>query len=319
MLNGLHEGGKLCEVIALARSKNGSILYQVKERYKEKKAFGQSKHDIRKEGGNEAIKDKIFSRSTFENYLHAGEAFAVWARDEHGCRDLDEARQYTGEYLSWRRDGDTDHDAKSAWTVARDAAAIAKLYGCSSSDLGCDLPTRNREDVTQHREHKWEGHFSEEKNSDLVDLCRSSGLRRREVAALRPEDVTQTDDGRTVIHVRKGKGGKERYVECLDDAPYQIAQAAQGSDHVIEHIPKYAPIHEYRRAYAQTMYDNLARDVDTLPRGEVYACRGSMAGIHLDKRAMRTVSRNLGHNRLEVVTRYLDMAAEEVEEEEADD
>lgn len=314
------------------RKKTKTIVYQVTERYKSMTAFGTSKHADREAGGQAAIKDKIYSYSTFENYVKAGTAFAVWARDEHGCRDLESARQYTGEYLAWRRDGDKDHDAKSAWTVARDAAAIAKLYGCSSSDLGCDLPSRRREDVTQHREHKWEGHFSEENNADLVALCKATGLRRHEVEALRPQDVRQEEDGRVIAHVVSGKGGKERDVECLSDAPLRLAQQAdaEGRDKIIDHVPKYAPCHEYRRAYAQELYDRYERDESELTARDIYYCRGDMEGKHYDKGAMRRVSRSLGHERLEVVTHYVEHSGlttetiatveEETEEvEEADD
>lgn len=86
-----------------------------------------------------------------------------------------------------------------------------------------------------------------------------------------------------------------------------------GRDRVIEHIPKYAPIHEYRREYAQDLYDWIARPVDDLPAKEVYCCSGDQTGLYYDKAAMRTVSRALGHNRLEVVTHYLSHGLTETE------
>lgn len=313
----------------MARCKKPSMTKQVEQRFKEMTAYGQSKHADRQDGGQAATKGKIYSYSTFQNYMDAGAKFANWAKAEHGCRDLDSARQYAGEYLAWRRDGDANDEAKSAWTVARDAAALAKLYGCSSSDLGCDLPSRHREDVTQHREHKWAGHFSEERNADLVAICKATGLRRHEIAALKPSDVRE-ENGTVIVHVAQGKGGRSRDVECLSDAPLRLAQAAEaaGQEHVIEHISKYAPCHEYRREYAQELYDRYERDESELTAKDIYYCRGDMAGQRYDKAAMRHVSRSLGHERLEVVTHYLSHSGltetetvtetEEVEEE-ADD
>ena len=54
------------------------------------------------------------------------------------------------------------------------------------------------------------------------------------------------------------------------------------------------------------MYAQLARDPATLPSSEVYRCRRDMAGTVFDKAAMGAVSVALGHNRLSVMTSYLD-------------
>lgn len=280
------------------------MVRQVQERLTAKAAFGLSKHDA----DMDVRKDHVYSYSTMSNYINAASLFAQWSRDTHGCRDIDDAKQYAGEYLQHRVD-----NGKSAWTVARDAAAIAKLYGCTSSDLGCNLPTRHRADIEQHREHKWAGHFSEERNADLVAICKATGLRRHEIAALKPSDVRREENGTVIVHVAQGKGGRSRDVECLSDAPLRLAQAAEaaGQEHVIEHISKYAPCHEYRREYAQELYDRYARD--ELTEKDIYCCRGDLTGLQFDRQAMRIVSHNLGHNRLEVVTHYLSKGVTETE------
>ena len=73
----------------------------------------------------------------------------------------------------------------------------------------------------------------------------------------------------------------------------------------LPHIPKYAPVHEWRAVYAREFYMRLARPVEEIPRQEQYICRGERAGIIYDKRAMQAVSKMLGHARLDVVTCYL--------------
>ena len=280
-----------------------SIIKQVTDTLDGLKAYGQSKHLDKLDNGGKPAMEKIYSLSTMDNYKEVCLDFANWARDTHGCKTLEAARPYTGEYLQQRMDG-----GLSAYTVRRDAAGIAKLYQCQTTDLGVTLPTRHRADVTQHRGNKSAGHFSETKNRELVDLCKATGLRRHEVAALRPSDVTQNSAGQTIVHVQQGKGGKTRDVVALNDRPFQIAQAAQaaGQERVIEHIPNRAPIHEYRAEFAQTMYNQLARDPATLPSSEEYRCRRDMAGTVFDKAAMGAVSAALGHNRLSVMTSYLD-------------
>lgn len=279
-----------------------SIIRQTVERLQDMAAYGDSKHADKLANGGKPAVDKIYSYETMRNYLDAATQFADWARSTHGCRTLDEAQQHTGEYLQQRMDR-----GLSAWTVRRDAAALGKLYQCKTTELGATLPIRHRADVTQHRGDKSAGHFDVERHKDLVDLCRATGLRRHEVAQLRPSDISKDSQGRVIVHVQQGKGGKTRDVVALSDRPYQIARAAAaaGRDQVIPHVPKYAPIHEYRAQFAQTMYDQLARDTATLPRSETYCCRSDRAGTHYDKAAMGAVSGALGHARLDVVTSYL--------------
>lgn len=278
-----------------------SIIKQVSDRLHSMAAYGQSKHQDKASNHDKPAADKIYSHSTMQNYHQAACDFAHWARSVHGCKDLDTARQYTGEYLQQRINA-----GLSAWTIRRDAAALAKLYDCQSSDLGATLPTRYRSQITQHSTRDPKG-FSEARHQDLAALCRSTGLRRHEVAQLRPEDVQTRTAGSTVVTVRQGKGGKRRTIVALDDTPARLAFAAKiaGKDTIIDHIPNRSPIHAWRRDFAQALYTQLARDVTTLPSSEVYRCRNDMAGRMYDKQAMKAVSVSLGHSRLDVVTNYL--------------
>lgn len=105
-------------------------------------------------------------------------------------------------------------DQKSAWTVRRDAAALAKLFGCQTTDFGVDLPVRRKRDIKQHREDKWVGRFAPGRRSELVVLGRGAELRRCEIQRLTLEDIC-VEDGAAVVVVRKGKGGKRRLVSIL--------------------------------------------------------------------------------------------------------
>ena len=270
-------------------SKNHSLAYQAKQQLISMQAFGQSKHADKAENHGKPAMEKIYSYKTMDNYIKSAANFAHWVKEQHpDCRSIDDARQYTGDYLRERTED------KSAWTVRADAAALGKLYQCATTDLGAELPSRHSADVTQHRTDAWRGHFSEERNADLVEFCRSSGLRRCEVERITPADVSKDADGRVIVHGERGKGGKSRDVVALSDAPLRLAEAAteEGRDRIIEHIPKYAPIHEYRAEYAREMYRNIARNVAELDRSEVYRCRESRRGETYDQEAMLEVSRN---------------------------
>ncbi len=208
-----------------------SIVKQVKDELQAKAAWGRSKHADKAaakaagRGANgEPLLDRIYSHNTMKGYIDAAVRFAKWVRNTYGCKDIGSARQYAGEYLEYRISKDY-----SAWTVYRDAAAIAKLYNVRSTELGVKLPARHRGDITQHRRDTNGSHFSEGRNRDLVDLCCGTGLRRHEVAALRPQNVTREPDGGVTVHVEQGKGGRSRDVPVLPsyaDRVFAIASKA---------------------------------------------------------------------------------------------
>lgn len=265
-------------------------------------AFNQSKHKDKLRNNGKPARGKIYSGCTLSNYIAACCRFLKWVRREYGCADLDIARQYVGTYLRLRiRKG------MSAWTVRAEAAALAKIYQCSMCDFGVKLPKRRRRDVKQHRGNRWAGHYDSIKHKALELFCRACGLRRHEVAQLRPTDVYRSNKGNVIVHVRQGKGGKERFVIALNNTPLELAEqaAARGDKMIFPHVPKYAPVHTWRRAYASDLYHRLARPAEEIPRQEQYICRGERAGIIYDKRAMQAVSKMLGHSRLDVVTSYL--------------
>lgn len=266
-------------------------------------AFGQSKHGDKQLNNGKPMPGKIYSYSTMDNYTQSGLEFARWAREAHGCRDIDDARQFVEAYLQERIDA-----GKSAWTVARDASALSKLYGTTNDAWNVELPSRQRGDVTQHRTGAEKGHFSYERHADLVDFCHGTGLRRHEILPLTADNVEQDGHGHVWLHNVVGKNGKVRDVEVLPkyaEKVLEIAERAQEEGRpLFTHIPKYAPCHAIRAEYARDLYELYARDVATLPRKERYDGRKDLVGQHWDKAAMDRVSHSLGHNRRDVVTFY---------------
>ena len=274
-----------------------SLVRQGMEKLLGMAAFGDSKFEDKKVNGGFPAREKIYSSVTMDNYIDYVSRFLRWAQETHSCRYLEEALPYVGEFLEQRI------QTQSAWTVRAEAAGIAKLFQVSMNDFGVELPKRSRDDIEQHRGEKWLGHFSPERNKDLVAFCLATGLRRHEVEKSSPDDVWEENGS---IYVKTvGKGGKFRIVKCLNDAPLKIAQAAAaaGQDLIFEHVPKYAPIHEYRAQFAKTLYEMVARPVEEVPRNEQYICRGKKQGIVYDKNALSVVSVALGHGnqRVDVV------------------
>lgn len=261
----------------------------------EKRAFGESKYHAKK--ANEASK-KIFSYKTYSTYKSDCRTFATWAYDNYKCKSMQQAYSHVKEFC--------ERSTLSGWTQQKYACALSKAYGCDlKSELGLVLKKRSRAKITRSR-GPISKHFSEERNKALVEFCKSTGLRRHELQMLEGKDLVMKGKN-AYIHVRKGKGGKERWVPVLDNNTIVIAKMQASEGLVWGTVHSHAPIHKYRRDYANARYRQLARDIKTLDRSDLYYARKDMAGSVYDKKAMLQVSRELGHNRLDVIANnYLD-------------
>ena len=107
----------------------------------------------------------------------------------------------------------------------------------------------------------------------------------------------------------KGKGGKVRNIAVLpgkEEAILKFAGNPTGRT-VFSSVPSHMDVHRCRREYANALYRQLARLLNTLARKEKYFCKKDRCGIVYDRRAMLQVSHQLGHNRISVIAgHYLD-------------
>lgn len=282
----------------MAHKNTPTLIDQDKERLLSKMKIGEKKTLYKDE--DDSYKNFIFSYSTYHTYLKHCVYFTTYCREKHGCKTVEECRQYVDEYLESRFD-------LSPYTVKLDASAIAKLYGCKTTDF-IRTPDRKRADISRSRGEKVrDGHFSEINHKGFVSFCRSTGLRHHEIEYLHGTDLVKDGD-RYYIHVRKGKGGRSRYVLVIGDVQNVVdLMTAVGEGKVFEKIPVAADIHGYRRVYAQAYYNMVARPLDILPKDQKYYCHKDKYGIIDDRNAMLEVSRSLGHNRIDVIAgHYLD-------------
>jgi hypothetical protein len=266
-------------------------------------AFSTSKHKERVANGGQIPDNRIYSKSTFDTYLDIGVHFAKYAEETFGCLWLDDTRPFVRAYLEQRM-----LDGISPWTLHRDASALAKLFRCTSADFGVKLPPRRRCDISRYRNINKQMKQFEAEHPALAEACKSCGVRRHELHnLLSAEDVRVDTKGNTRVLVRQGKGGRPRDIYALDDSMLRFSQQAQagGRKYICRTIPPRAPIHAFRRIFAQRTYAKFARPVHQIPKKDRYVCHADMKGIVLDKRAMRSVSKALGHNRIGIVTHYL--------------
>jgi site-specific recombinase XerD len=254
-------------------------------------AIGQSKYEDKK---LDLTKRKIYSWSTYKSYLQQCCQFVRYCKDKHHCKNLADCRQYVKEWMESRKD-------LSAYTQKLSASALCKLYGESLEELEITTKRTVRSEITRSRgTAKRDAHFSEQKNADFVEFCRSTGLRRSEITKLRGDQLIERD-GEYYICIT-GKGGRYREAPVCGNVELVIRKMqAAGTGKVWKKVPSNADIHSYRADYATRIYSSHARPIEEILQKERYICRKDKAGIVYDKNAMLEASKALGHNRISVV------------------
>lgn len=249
-------------------------------------AIGQNSYPVRLQG--------IYSYETLRTYKEHCANYSEWVKEtfqDLKIRDLESAKPYFSQYLQHRLE-----QGDSAWTLKLIRSALKKVYQDPKLADDVNLPVRKKENIIRSRGQKpMDKKFSPERNRDLVDFCRATGLRRHELQSLKVIDVYQVGD-RLQVDVHQGKGGKFRSVPVLKQFESRIEEIISNKDlssQLFDKIPVRADIHSYRREYAASYYKELS--------GKNFNPKEK------DKDVIRLVSKALGHNRLDVVTRnYLD-------------
>jgi len=266
---------------------------QVQDVLDGKLKIGQSRYADKPFG---VTSDHIYSWSTYRAYLKHGCYFVKWAKDAHKSKTLEEARAHVDEYLLKRMEA----DKVSPYTQKLEAAALAKLYGCTTNDF-VKTEVRHRDSITRSRgAKKRDRHFSENRNQEFVDFCKSTGLRRSEIKTLRGNQLEY--DEKTGMYTLNivGKGGRRRTSPVLSMAAVERIRCSEAGL-VWDKIPNGADIHSYRADYCTAIYNRYARQRKEIPLTDRYCCRGDLRGVWYDKRAMEVATRALGHNRISVI------------------
>lgn len=269
---------------------------------------GTSRHKDKATGDTE---EKIYSDVTLKMYKKSWADYCkTMKEDGFKVKTLEDAAEYMPRYLEHlkERPGKAIGSTMSAWSIRAYFAGVGKVLSLSAKDF--DLPERRREDITRSRGNKTgDKHFSEAKNAELINFCRCTGLRNhKELQQLRGTDLRDLGDGHYKVIVRCGKGGKYREADVFG-SPKEIQMVvdrmnAAGENKVWPHVHGNADVHSFRADYAKRLYHSIARDPKTLPKYERYYCRGDKKGIVYDRKAMRYVSKQLGHERINVIAEH---------------
>ena len=304
-----------------------SLICQVSENLNSKLAIGQSKHQDKIDGVSSA--EKIYSYGTYNAYLQQCIQFVRWCKSVHNCRTLKDCRNYANEYLQLNIDR-----GLSPYTLKLQVSALCKLYSCSSTNF-ITTPARKRKNITRSRSTQINRNITE-----FERFCLCTGLRRREITALRGTALIE-EDGQYFITVHNGKGGRRRVSEIIgtsEEIAFVVNIMKKAENHrVFSEIPC-CDIHAMRAVYAKKVYQKYARNRNayknermilyhnslvttytdkseiqeyfnsdgTIKKGftdvrSAYHCRDDKKNICYDRLALLKCSQNLGHNRASVV------------------
>ena len=274
--------------------------------------FGESKYEAKQ---NKTMQNGLYAHSTAKAYHRDCQKFGEYVK-EHGDRGrftpLRESLGLAREFMQHEK-----ASGKSASTLNSERSALAKLFGVPGKDIAT-LPARHRADITRSRERTVisektgkviqnqstrAGHFSEKNHPELVEFLRCTGMRRCEVQKVRGDQFYKDKDGNYHIHMEEHqcKGGRVRDITVYknNEKVRELCERA-GHERVFSKIPQ-MDVHHYRSVYATARYMELARDIKDVPMEDRYYCKGDRKGEVFDKEAMRIVSQDLGHNRINVI------------------
>ena len=143
-----------------------------------------------------------------------------------------------------------------------------------------------------------------------ISIAFGCGLRLAELAALK---VQELDFGRSIVHIRKGKGGKDRIVmlpETLKQPLRDYLACYQPAQYLFESHRAGHPLH--RRSY-QLIFTQACRKAGLGKVGGIHSLRHSFATHLLENGTdLRFIQALLGHSSSKTTERYTHVAAHNI-------
>lgn len=305
-----------------------ALRNQIKHTLESKSRIGESRHAAKaelreREGENyhfgQAV-DTIHSLKTFRTYQEHCDRFAQWCIENKGVSKyatLEKIERYAPEYLA-----EKEREGLSLYSLKAYKSALGKLYGHEiehkfKEQRTYDKITRSRQEAERDK------HFSEERNKDLVTICRATGGRREDIAKLSPDKFFSDRNGTMWVRFEQSKGGRDRVTPVLPQYKDQVKEILQSRENphapIFDHIHGAADVHGYRREYARALYNYVKENpaerekyAERYPerredvKGDTYYSHSKEHPFKGKRDDVYIVSQALGHNRLEVtVNHYL--------------
>ena len=272
-----------------------SLIQQAKETLDGKLAIGESKFQAKKDG---TYKQYIYSWDTYRSYLKHCCYFVRWCKEQpidpaigHKPRTIEECRSFAEKWIQ-----STIDRGLSAYTVKLEVSALAKLYGCRTTDFAIVTPPRKRQNITRSRGNAVrDAHFSAENNKDLITFCKCTGLRRAELAQIRGTDLI-VHDGRLCLDIKRGtKGGRLRISPVFGSSEevetVKRICAKAGANKICPKPSENADIHSYRAEYATRIYNASKREVKEFQNERLIVYKNKVVDSYTTSNGRRDVKR----------------------------
>lgn len=257
----------------------------------------------------EDLRVRNYSDRTTKTYVDAVARFAIHFGKSPDLLGPEDVRSYQVHLVQ---------DRGVSWTVLNQTVcALRFFYG---KTLGQDwtirhIPYAKTEKrlpvvLSQAETQTLLEHIENMKHLAMVLVAYSAGLRVSEVARL---EVTDIDSQRMIIHVRRGKGRKDRIVplsSVLLEILREHARAARATKYLFFGKDRSRPI---TTATIAEVCRNAARRAGLRKRVTPHTLRHTFATHHLEAGTdLRTLQLMMGHTSLRTTSRYLHVSAEKI-------
>lgn len=293
------------------REKKGSLAYQMHNRMEQLKALGESRSIAKKEYQDLFTKksktDKdtefkfnktvgIHSSNSYKKLQTVSKNFITWLKLE--CPEVkdinDITRKHLEQFIYYR-----EEQGKKITTLQNDCTCLNKLFNQDISKEKLGIGKRRFDDITNNRELK-EHHKKINMNNYQLEqmIGQATGIRRDSYTRITKDRFTRNENGLCTHVTVLEKGGKWRTAPILDHKREEVTKfidSLQKDQVLFSKVPNRFPTHRQRQIYAQELYKQEVAKYNDFQKGY----KG------FDSRALDTVSKALGHNRVDVVKHYL--------------
>lgn len=272
--------------------------YQMHLRMEQMKCIGESRHQAKHEykemlhvgehANNKTI--GIHSYKTYDAYKQTSIEFSRYMKTNHkDVKDISQVKEvHAVEYLQHRQ-----RDGKSSYTISKDMAALNKLYYFEITKKMAGIKKRSYKDITRSRlSREHDRKYNPNNYADQITLAKATGCRRESVLVIDAKRFTWKNGLPDKIYLKE-KGGKERYATIIGEYKEEIKRIIESSNSnhpLFEKYTKKIDNHALRGEYAKQRYTEILGG-----RSDQKDYRG------YDSRVLKVLTRDLGHNRYDVV------------------
>lgn len=307
---------------------------------------GHSRHQEKRDTGNFAHYDRIYSRTSLKTHLSRAEQFADWTKEHHPeIRKIDDiSRGVAKEYLQHQQER-----GLSVRTVEADMSFLNRIKVSSGDWSRDDILTKKEAEIrprrmSETRNNRFDKPSHINTHSDyqqkVVDFGKTFGLRKSELIhqrsnkyyAVTTNSLYEKDD--KIYACVFGKGGKYRVAEALEThqdmikAEYgeyiqkvtelpsgeQIKAEYSRDEHLFKKdISHNVRVHvECRQYYANEKLEELERNdrhFELLAKNELESGSNiyKTNGREMERDHAQFVSQQLGHNRIYELKSYINL------------